>query len=211
MKAILLALSAGLLSAQGAAFPQGWKPLTFRKIARHTEYSVVREGGEEFIKAVSSAAASGIYREVDAALKDRPILAWRWKIDHALKTADARRKGGDDYAARVYVAFVSPAMALFGSKRPGSALNYIWDNKLPVGTVLPNAYTGKTRMIVLQSGDEKAGRWVSEERDVLEDYRKAFGGEPPALAFIALMTDTDDTGEAVTAYYDGISFKAKRD
>jgi len=59
----------------------------------------------------------------------------------------------------------------------------------------------------VESGNEKAGTWVSEERNIFEDYRKMFGEEPPALGGVAIMTDTDDTQDEATAYYGDISLQ----
>lgn len=208
--------------AEPGGLPRGWKPLFFKKISRHTEYGLEKEGENYFVKAVSSASASAIYKEVPIELKDYPLLSWRWKIDHVLAKADARRKNGDDYPARIYVAFAYDparakawerakyglAKALYGSYPPEAALNYVWDNKLPIGAALDNAYTERAKMIVVESGPGKAGEWVREERDAYADYKKIFGREPPKIAFIALMTDTDNTGESAIAYYDDIAFSA---
>jgi len=40
-----------------------------------------------------------------------------------------------------------------------------------------------------------------------EDYKQAFGKEPPMISGIAIMTDTDNTGESATAYYGDILLK----
>lgn len=208
---------------EDGTLPKGWKPLTFKKIERRTRYTLDRDGSNFFVKAESSKSASGLLKEVSVQLEKHPILSWRWKVDRVLDKADATRKSGDDYAARVYVAFAYDperaslwektkyglAKTLYGAYPPKGALNYIWDNKLPVGTTLDNAYTNRAKMVVLESGPEKAGRWVREERNVHEDYAKLFGREPPPLAFVALMTDTDDTGESATAWYDDIQFSAR--
>jgi hypothetical protein len=61
-------------------------------------------------------------------------------------------------------------------------------------------------MIVVESGGEKLSQWVSEGRNVHEDYIKAFGAEPPLVSGVAIMTDTDNTGESATAYYGDIQF-----
>jgi hypothetical protein len=62
-------------------------------------------------------------------------------------------------------------------------------------------------MIVLESGEEKLNQWVNEERNVYEDYKKAFGKDPPTISGVAIMTDTDNTGEKAIAYYGDILFK----
>ena len=96
-----------------------------------------------------------------------------------------------------------------GGKLPGSALNYIWANKASIGTVVSNPYTDQTKMIVLESGNGSAGQWMTENRNLLDDYRAAFGQNPPSIMGIAIMTDTDNTGESTTAYYGDIRLTDK--
>lgn len=206
-----------------AAPPEGWKPLDFRSIRRRTEYRVAKEGAQTYLASRSSASASGLFKEVQADLRDTPVLAWRWRVRGSIERADARRKAGDDYAARVYVAFAfepekasfweraryKTARALYGRYPPKTALNYVWDNRLPVGTRLDNAWTSSVKMVVLRSGDDDAGRWVRERRNVLEDYRRAFKAEPPPLDFVAVMTDTDNTGGYAEAAFDDLVFRAE--
>lgn len=205
-------------------FPTGWEPLTFPKVPAHTRYRVVQESDNHVLKAESRAAASGVYRPLDVDPRGCRIIAWRWKVESVLRTADARRKEGDDYPARVYVAFrYDPQTAtlwertrygayklIYGRHPPRHVINYIWDNRLPKGTILENAYTDRAKMIVVQSGPAEVGRWVAEERNLYADYRRAFGAQPPRIAGIALMTDTDDTGESAVAYYDDIVLKCVR-
>ena len=160
-----------------------------------TRYEVTREENQLCIKATSSASASGLYYKKKYDPKDYPILTWRWKVDHVLSKGNARHKEGDDYAARVYVIF--PSLAFWRTK----ALNYIWANKLPQGEAVPNSFSANAMMIAVESGPERTGQWVNERRNILEDYRRYFGGEPPKVGAIAIMTDTDNTGEYVTAWY----------
>lgn len=170
----------------------GWREKSF---AGHTRYVVAQEQGEFHIRATSSAAASGLYYETDYDPRQWPLLRWRWKIGHTLKKGDARTRAGDDYAARIYVVF--PSLLFWKTK----ALNYVWANRLPKGTAIPNAFTANAMMIAVQSGDELAGRWLTEERNIVEDFRKHFGADPPRVGAIAIMTDTDNTGETAVAWY----------
>ena len=207
----------------GGPFPDGWEPLTFDKIEKHTEYSLVEDNGVVAVKAVSRASASGLVRKVDIDPMQYPVVEWRWKVDNVLKKGDVTRKDGDDYPARLYITFRydSSKVGFFerakyeairfahGEYPPLGAVNYIWESKSPVGTVVPNPYTGRVRMFVLQSGDAKAGTWVKESRNLVEDYRKAFGADPPRISGVAVMTDTDNTGESAVAYFGDIVFKAR--
>ena len=87
------------------ALPPGWEHLTFKRVPRHTRYTVVRDGAGHVLRAESHAAASTLFRRVDADPRAHPVLAWRWKVDGVIARADARTRAGDDYPARVYVAF----------------------------------------------------------------------------------------------------------
>jgi hypothetical protein len=173
----------------------GWNPKIFKG---ETSYTLVFDGERRVLKAHSRAAASGLHKEVDLDPRKYPVLRWSWKIGGTIRNGNERTKEGDDYAARVYIVF--PRTLFWKTK----AINYIWANTLPKGEALPNAYTANAMMVAVESGDEKAGTWVTEERNVYEDYRRLFGGEPPAIGAVALMTDTDNTGGEATAYYGDI-------
>jgi len=207
---------------ESSGIPKGWKLLKFKKIPKKTRYTVEHSTNNFFVKAVSENSAMGIYKEVNLDPKEFPVLVWRWKVENVLKSADATKKSGDDYSARIYVAFeYAPERASFWEKTkygavrlaygqypPKGVLNYVWDNKLPKGESLDNAYTDRAKIIVVESGTEKVGEWVWEERNLYEDYKRLFGSEPPRISFVAIMTDTDNTGESAVAYYDDIAFKA---
>ncbi len=217
-------VEAGKFSAAAAGDepPSGWEPLTFKKIPRHTVYSLVESSGTVVVKAVSEAAASGLTRNVSIDPKQYPIIEWRWRVDNVIQKSDVTRKSGDDYAARIYITFAyepgkvslgrkikyKAARALFGDV-PIGALSYIWENKSEIGTLAPNPYTDFVRMIVVENGGSPVDAWRTGQRNVYEDYKRAFGEEPPMISGIAIMTDTDNTGESATAYYGDIVFKSQ--
>lgn len=199
-------------------FPEQWEKLTFPKIKRHTNYMLIRDNNRTVVKAVSRNSASGLIRYYMGTAERLPWIAWQWKIEHVLEKGDVTRKKGDDYPARIYIAFefsskgktfwqrlqYKTANLAAGGKLPGSALNYIWANKSSRGIIIDNPYTNQTKMIVLQSGNDLAGQWISEKRNIATDYQAAFGEKPPPIMGIAIMTDTDNTGESVTAFYGDI-------
>jgi hypothetical protein len=128
-----------------------------------------------------------------------PYITWQWKVDNIINSGDATRKSGDDYGARIYVVFHS---FFFWNT---TAINYIWANKLPKEQAVPNPYTSKNIMISIESGRAENGKWITETRNIYEDYKRFFGKEPPKIIAIAIMTDTDDTGESATANYGPIA------
>lgn len=175
-----------------------WQEKSFQG---RTEYRVVQDETGRVLEARSQGSASALILKQSIDLKSFPVLSWRWKIENILPRGDARTKAGDDYAARIYVVFPH---WFFPKTR---TINYIWANRLPVGAVIPNPFTSNAMMVAVQSGEEKVGEWVQESRDVLADYRRIFGEDPPLAGAIAIMTDTDNTGSSAVAWYDDIRLR----
>lgn len=173
----------------------GWSDKVFKG---KTSYSLASEDGISILKAHSVKAASGLIKKVSIDSKKYPVLRWSWKISHTLKKEDISKKSGDDFVARVYVVF---PRTFFWRMR---AINYVWAARMPKDSIAPSPYTTNSRIVAVESGEEKAGIWVSEERNIHEDYRRIFGEEPPRLGAIAVMTDTDDTQDEATAWYGDI-------
>jgi hypothetical protein len=99
------------------------------------------------------------------------------------------------------------AKLIYGDYPPTSTINYIWANQAVIGLAVRSPYTDRSIMIPVQSGNSQTNQWISERRNILEDYRRVFRTDPPMISGIAIMTDTDNTGEAATAYYGDIILK----
>lgn len=180
-------------------FEYGLKPQwEAREFKRMTEYTVTEMEGSRVLKAWSKASASALIYRYKYDLKQFPILAWKWRVENTITKGNESKKEGDDYAARVYVIFPNWLPPLTKS------INYIWANRLPKGNHIPNPFYSKAVMLAVESGNEYVGKWIMEKRNVYEDYKTLFGEEPPLVGGIAVMTDTDNTGESATAYYDNI-------
>ncbi len=193
----------------------GWEKLKPAQGAPDTRYVLVEDGGRVVVRADAEAAMSGLLFGFGGVPARPGILRWRWKVAAPLRTADLATRAGDDYVARVYVLFDYPRARLpmatrarlrllellHGQRLPAAALNYVWDNRHPVGTLRANAYSERVRMFVVESGAARAGRWVEEARDLRADFRQAFGEEAPPVIGIAIATDTDNTGETARAWF----------
>lgn len=202
-----------------ASLEDGWEPLEFPDINRHTQYQLVQVDDQQVVKAITDNSASGLITRLSVDPGNKLMLRWRWKVSNVYEQGDARKKSGDDYPARIYVAFEfeaeeagwferakrKAAEAIFGEELPGNALNYIWASRLPEGEVAANPFTGNTMMLAVNSGPDQVGEWVSVERDIVADYRAAFGEDPPRVIGIAIMSDSDNAGESATAWYGDIT------
>lgn len=207
LSSVMLILCTPLIGLAGQAvviddFEHGLKSHWERKTFKgKTKYSVVNEEGSHILKAESNASATGLIYKYKYDPKEFPILTWRWKIGNIISKGDENKKDGDDYAARVYVVFPHWFRPFTKS------INYIWANKLPKGEHIPNQFYSRALMVAVESGSENIGKWITERRNIYEDYKILFGEEPPSAGAIAVMTDTDNTGESAVAYYDDISIE----
>jgi len=200
-----------------------WQPLFFPKIKSHTKYSLTSADGIPALQVESNGSASALVLDRPFNVYDFSILTWHWRVSNVFKKGDSSRKDGDDYPIRLYVMFkynpdkasfgqsVKYGMAklIYGKYPPHSSLNYIWANKKTAAHYIPNPYTSQAMMLPVDQGKEKVGRWVEHRVDIVRDYRAAFGEDPPAMASIAIMGDSDNTGEAATAWIDYVTLTAR--
>jgi len=229
MKILVFSLLVLSASANNTAFyesfgnsydglPEGWSRYEFSD-EKPTSYSVAKQNdGGWVLEARSNSSSSIVYKEIKVDLKKYPLLSWRWKIEKALERGNERNKDTEDSPARIYVGITKNKIGLgkvlelldgklrFFLER---AIAYVWSSRLPKDTVISSPHTDKIKVIVLENSEEKVGEWVYEERNVYEDYKSVFGDKPRSVIGIAIMTDTDNTKDSTTAYYDDIRFFGK--
>lgn len=208
----------------GAELPPEYVTHAFSSKKRRTQYTLVEEEGRTALRARADASAAGIARRLYLDARAMPLLTWSWKVTRLLQKSDIGTRAGDDYPARLYVTFdleagslplgsrldLALARTFQGGDVPAAALCYVWDTRAPAGSIRANAFTGRVRMVVVESGATRLGRWLDYERDVAADYRRAFGAEPPAISGVAVSTDTDNTGETAESFYGDVAFRARR-
>jgi len=165
---------------------------------RSSDFRVIAVAGNEALAVTSEDAAGAVLRPLRSGPVRASRLRWRWSVEQSLTGNDEERAAsGDDYAARV--------LALFGKAELSEdtrAIAYVWAGQEPIGSSYTNPNLPQVETIVLQSGDEQAGSWVTEERPVSADYRNAFGEAAPPVSAIAIIVDTDDTDASTTAWFD---------
>lgn len=195
-----------------------WRPFSFPRISKLSTYTVENNGGEGFLRAESDASASAIVYKQDFLVYEYPMIRWRWKINNVYRDVDPETKSGDDYPIRLYIIFkynpdegrfleglqYSIAKKRYGEYPPHSTLNYVWANKEVQKDAISSPYTDRVKLIALEKGGKKAGTWQTEEVNILSDYRKVFYKDPPGTASLAIMNDSDNTGQSSVSYVDFI-------
>jgi hypothetical protein len=213
-------------AAPGAELPAGWREVALPRVKR-AEVTLVADDAATVLRVVSDAAAGSAAHPLRGRVPAHPTLGWRWRVERVVENADLAQRRGDDFAARVYVFFDVPvselsfgerwklriARLIHGDDVPVAGICYVWDNRHAPGTVAPNPYAPRIRTFVLQSGTDRAGRWVAERRDLDADFLVAFGprrDSVPPITGIAAGNDTDQTGERVTAWFGDFTLEGPR-
>lgn len=169
---------------------------------KKVSYRIESSGNESYVRAISNGSCSALYHKIKLDIHRRPMLSWKWRINNfpdKKSPDDLLNEEEDDFAARVYVIF--PALFFSNSK----VLEYIWAKDLEVGTISSSPYSDNIKLIVVESGLSEENQWVTEERDIYEDYILAFNSKPRLkIGAIAFMCDSDNTGSSAGAYFDEI-------
>ncbi|MBI5074338.1 MAG: DUF3047 domain-containing protein [Nitrospirae bacterium] len=195
-----------------------WRPLFFPKIKKHTEYTIEKDGDRSYLRAESNASASGLILKKEFNVSAYPRIKWLWKISNVYIKGNAEEKSGDDYPIRVYVIFkydpdkaslgqrirYGLAKAIYGEYPPHSSLTYIWESRKHDRRIITNPFAEESKMLILEAGGDNVGKWRPEEVNIVEDYKEVFGTLPPSTASLAIMNDSDNTGEKSVSYIDFI-------
>ena len=207
----------------GTAMPSGWESVKITDQKKPTEYKLVENDGHTVLAAKADGAATGLAQRIPIDVNKWPVIEWRWRISRLIATADNSQARTEDSPVRLVLEFdgdkkklsfsdraaFSLAESISGRESPYATLMYIWSNKVPVDTVVPNPRTNRVQMVVASSGSGGVGAWQSLTRNVREDYKRAFGEDPGRMIAYGVLTDTDNTGESVEAWYGDILFKPR--
>jgi hypothetical protein len=205
--------------------PVEWHTQPIRGAKHATAYRYVRDddANATVLEGIADDAAGALTYRFDGDAHVHSILRFKWKPGNLIPSSNPLTKGGDDYTARIYVTFASDpiraslrektenaiAHALYGETPPHAALSYVFTHKAALGTIITSPYTHRVKKIVVDSDPASIGKWKSFTRDVYDDYKRAFGEEPTRISGIAIMVDTDNTGEKASARFGDITLTAR--
>jgi len=189
------------LGAKG--IPDGWLGGQTWGLPQH-DMTIEEQDGQRVVHLKSKIESSTIRKEIKGKvnLKETPILEWTWKGVVLPTNADCRKKSADDQAAQLYVVWPR-----FPEAVRSQIIGYIWDTTAPIGTVVKSEKTGTVTYVVVRSGPAYLGKWLTERRNVDEDYRKIYGTAPDNPGMISLAIDSDDTSSSAESVFGSILFK----
>jgi len=182
--------------------PPGWQAESWGRRALF-DLTIVDDGGRRALLMKSRDDRSTIRKDVRGRidLKATPVLTWSWKVVALPPGGDARRWETTDQAAQLYVAWER-----FPSLLRSRVIGYAWDSSVPAGTIVPSQKTSTVTYVIVRSGPAELGHWLTERRNVAEDYRRIFGEGPDRPAAVSLSIDSNDTHSSAEALFGAISF-----
>lgn len=172
------------------------------------KYKVQKENGNQYLNYQGTSAKHmnfPIINKDGVNIYETPILSWRWRVNEIPEGANEDEEGKNDAAASIYVVFDMGRVALF--KKVPKSIRYTWSSTLKEGTELSKLF-GNQQIVVVKSGTDGMGEWHTFQRNILEDYRRLFGDDPPKKPLaILILSDGNSTGQRAEADYDDIELR----
>lgn len=203
---------------------KNWQPFALPG-KRQVVFEPVVASDRQALRVRANNSVSILRRHFEPTLPRPGRIAFSWRVDALPAGADLASADASDSPVGIVLGFEgdrlrwSPRMhrlsemsrLLTGEELPYATLIYVWGTTEVPGSVVANPRTDRIRKLVLDSGTRHLGAWRDHVRDIEADYRLAFGEEPGPLRVVALMTDTDNTGSALTAWYGPLSLSLATD
>jgi hypothetical protein len=189
------------LGARG--IPEGWLGGQSWGLPQH-DMTIQDNDGHRVLHLKSKIESSNIRKDIRGKinLRETPVLEWSWKVVALPKNGDCRKKSADDQAAQLYVVWPR-----FPESVRSQIIGYIWDTTAPAGSVVRSEKTATVTYIVMRSGTADLGKWITEQRNVAEDYKKIYGGQPDGPGIISIAIDSDDTASSAESFFGPILFR----
>ena len=191
--AVVIADFSSGVDARGV--PKGWQ---IKEKSGKADFAVVKEGSRSVFRMRSANTSFSLQKEVSVDLKQYPVLTWKWMATKLPAGGDFRKSRTDDQAAQLFLAF---------SKT--QAIVYIWDTSAPQGMTgdASAPFFMTIKAVVVRSGNAELGTWITESRNVYEDYKKFFGKEPPPVTGVRLQINSQHTGASAESSFGDVVFK----
>ena len=184
-----------------AGVPEHWKAQNWG--SPRYEFTIEESDGHPVLHMKSAGDGSTISRDIKGKvnLKETPILEWSWKVVTLPKGGDSRQKATDDQAAQIYVVWPR-----FPEAVRSRIIGYVWDSTAPVGTIVKSQKTSTVTYVVVRSGPADLNRWITERRNVAEDFKTIYGEAAENPAAVSVGIDSNDTNSTAESFIGPILF-----
>jgi hypothetical protein len=177
--------------------PQGWELSVH---AGKADLQLVQDEGKQALRMLSKQASFSLQKKFHISLQATPLLVWDWKTTELPKGGDFRHSGSDDQAAQLIIAFSSSRF-----------LSYIWESTAPKGMIASASAPlfKKIFAVVMQSGAQGLGTWITERRNLIDDYKQAYGEEPEVIEGVRIQINSQHTQSRAESYWHSIAVTAR--
>jgi Protein of unknown function (DUF3047) len=181
--------------------PDGWKGQNWG--SPKYDFTIVNDEGRKAIHLKSANDGSTVSKEIKGKvnLKETPFLEWSWKVTVLPKGGDSCRKATDDQAGQIFVVWPR-----FPEAVRSRIIGYVWDTTQPVEKMCKSEKTGTVTYVVVRSGAAELGKWITERRNVVEDFKKAYGEAPDDPSAVSFAIDSNDTNSTAESFMGPIVF-----
>ena len=207
-------------AAPGATFPGGWRELRFSKFRAPTIFELLDDGGTTVAHATSENSSSVLMENIDIDPREFPIVNWRWKAPRLVPGSNTTNRKTEDAPVRLIIAFdgdkskldfgdqmtFAETRLLLGLEPPYATLEYVWGDGAAKESIVENGWNARIRLLLARSGAERIGDWVQEKRNIVEDFRRAFGEDPGRIISIGIHCDSDATESRSEGFFGDIKF-----
>lgn len=180
------------------SLPHEWSVRVGRGVG---QVQVLEEHQHKIMRLETENGSISLFRLLNVNVYENPIVSWEWKGLTLPAGASGEEEQWDDHGAGFYLIFSSGDVP-----DRTTALGYVWGNALPVGTSMTRPDDPTVRYIVVRSGRDQLGKWLTQERNVLADYRRSFGDGPVRLRGMSLVVDSDQTHSQAASLFGPIRF-----
>ena len=199
----------------------GWREQPFLYVKERSEYTAESVDGVSVLAVRSEDGISALVHEDLISVRETPVLEWRWRVDDFPSGADPAAEDTDDFSLRVYVMFQYDkgtipladrikygfVKLVYDEFPPKRVLGFVWSERAFNKPYLESTINSRTRYV--DAGSEPVtATWRTVSVDIVEEYRRVFGEEPPSRARISIIGDSDGTGDATLGYIDYIRLSA---
>jgi hypothetical protein len=168
-------------------------------------WKVVDDAEHQAIKLRTESSSFALEKTITVDLRQTPYLEWEWKVTVPPTGGDFSSSDADDQAAQLLVVFPKT----FFERR--KVISYIWDPTAAQGTI--GAAAGpiylNVKAIVVESGDGQIGHWLTEKRNVVEDFRALFGETPVRAVAIRMQINSQHTKSVAEVFWRTIRFMSQ--
>ncbi len=181
--------------------PEGWSGQSWG--SPRYDLAAFSEGSGQVLRLRSRGDNSTISKEIKIDVRELPVLVWRWKMVTLPAGGDCRSRATDDEAGQLYVAFPR-----YPTSMRSRVIGYVWDTTAPAGTIVQSQSSALVTYVVVRSGSAELGRWLTETRNVYDDYKRIYGQAPTEMVgAVSVAIDSNDTRSSAESYIGTILFR----